>query len=51
MHVDGGHGGPDFANDIMELKPSLEVEVVKRNEAAMGFEVVKKRWVVERTFG
>lgn len=51
LYVDGGYSGPDFANYILELKPSLKVEVVKRDEATKGFAVVKKRWVVERTFG
>ena len=27
------------------------VEVVKRHEAQVGFEVLPRRWVVERTFG
>ena len=29
---------------------SLRLEVVRRNPNAVGFEVIKKRWVVERTF-
>ncbi len=29
---------------------SLRLEIVRRNPAAIGFEVIKKRWVVERTF-
>ena len=28
----------------------LRLEVVRRNPRAVGFEVVKRRWVVERTF-
>ena len=28
----------------------LRLEIVKRNPNAVGFEVVKQRWVVERTF-
>jgi len=27
------------------------VEVIKRSEAAEGFQVLPRRWVVERTFG
>ena len=29
---------------------SLRLEVVHRNPKAVGFEVIKRRWVVERTF-
>jgi transposase len=29
---------------------SLRLEIVRRNPNATGFEVIKKRWVVERTF-
>ena len=28
----------------------LRLEVVRRNPNAVGFEVIKRRWVVERTF-
>ncbi|WP_237478200.1 transposase [Lichenibacterium dinghuense] len=28
----------------------LRLEVVRRNPHAIGFEVIKRRWVVERTF-
>ena len=51
LYVDGGFSGPDFAEYVAELKPGLEVEVVKRSDAGPGFKVVPKRWVVERTFG
>ena len=29
---------------------ALRLEIVRRNPNALGFEVIKKRWVVERTF-
>ncbi len=29
---------------------ALRLEIVRRNPAAVGFEVIKRRWVVERTF-
>ena len=29
---------------------SIRLEIVRRNPNAVGFEVIKKRWVVERTF-
>jgi putative transposase len=27
------------------------IQIVKRSDAAVGFEVIPRRWVVERTFG
>ena len=29
---------------------SLRLEIVRRNPNAVGFEVIKRRWIVERTF-
>ena len=49
--VDGGYSGEDFANQVREMRPKLDVEVVKRSDKAEGFEVLPRRWVVERTFG
>lgn len=51
VYVYGGYSGADFAAQVADLKPSLEVEVVKRSDANSGFKVVPKRLVVERTFG
>ncbi len=47
--VDGGYTGEKFAQIIKSLTGAV-VEVVKRNEAHK-FEVLPKRWIVERTFG
>jgi len=46
--VDGGYAGRlvRWAKD----KAHIVVEVVKRSPAAKGFEVLRRRWVVERTF-
>ena len=51
MWVDGGYTGSDFAQWVRELRPKLEVEVVKRSDDVKGFKVLPRRWVVERTFG
>ena len=47
--VDGGYTGEKFAQIVKSLTGAV-VEVVKRNEAYK-FEVLPKRWIVERTFG
>jgi len=46
---DGGYTGENFANAVMTLLGAV-VEVAKRNELHK-FEVIPKRWVVERSFG
>lgn len=51
LWVDGGYTGADFAKAARSHRPKLVVEVVKRSDSAEGFEVLPKRWVVERTFG
>jgi transposase len=49
MLFDGGYRGERFAMEIEEIM-GCTVEVVKRNEIHC-FEVIPKRWVVERSFG
>ena len=46
--ADGGYAGRlvRWAKD----KAHIVVEVVKRSPAAKGFKVLRRRWVVERTF-
>jgi len=51
LWVDGGYSGEGFAKDLAEHSPKTVVEVVKRNQDSSGFEVLPRRWVVERTFG
>lgn len=46
--VDSGYSGENFAKAVMVVC-GAEVEVVKRIKD--GFEVLPRRWVVERTFG
>jgi transposase len=46
---DGGYSGENFAQAI-KLVHGAEVEIVKRNELHK-FEVLPRRWVVERSFG
>lgn len=47
--ADGGYAGK-----LIEWTKSLGgwiLEIVKRSDDATGFEVLPKRWIVERTFG
>ena len=49
VFADGGYdAGQTFA--AAAANHPLRLEVVRRNPNAVGFEVIKRRWVVERTF-
>ena len=49
LHADGGYAGPQFQAGLAGAMRQVEVEIVKRSDAAKGFAVLPKRWVVERT--
>ena len=50
VYVDQGYSGENFARAIRQVcGDSVRVEVIKR--ASKTFEVLPKRWIVERTFG
>lgn len=48
--ADGAYGGEDLAM-WCERQGGWELEVVHKDRNARGFEVLPKRWIVERTFG
>jgi putative transposase len=48
--VDGGYDGNPFVIWVMDVCRWI-VQVVLRPEQTKGFVLLKKRWVVERTFG
>jgi transposase len=50
LWVDGGYEGELFAQQVKEMRPKLEVEVIKRSDDTKGFKVLPRRWIVERTF-
>jgi len=50
LFADGGYQGPVFTKGQRKAMPGLATEIVKRSDAAKGFEVLPRRWVVERTF-
>ena len=45
--ADGGYSGPLL--EWAKTKLQLVVEIVKRSEQAKGFQILARRWVVERT--
>ena len=49
IFADGAYAGPIFHEGLAAVRPQLETEIVKRPDAAKGFEVLPKRWIVERT--
>lgn len=48
--ADGGYRGAATATAVRETA-GLPLEIVKRSDAAKGFHVLPRRWIVERTFG
>jgi len=50
LWVDGGFDGEPFTHWVMDFCRWI-VQVVLRPEQTKGFVLLKKRWVVERTFG
>lgn len=48
--ADGGYNGQPFKTWVKDLCQWV-LEVVKRNSELIGFQVLPKRWIVERTFG
>ena len=50
LFADGGYQGPIFGPAQKNILPNLKTEIVKRSDTAVGFEIIPRRWVVERTF-
>ncbi len=49
LFADGGYQGPQFREAQKKALPCAVTEIIKRSDAAKGFEVLPRRWVVERT--
>lgn len=47
VFADGGYRGPKLR---AAMSTEWTIEIVKRSDTAKGFEVIPRRWVVERTF-
>jgi putative transposase len=50
IFVDGGYSGKDFMRLVIDIFGWI-IEAVLRSDQVKGFEILPKRWVVERTFG
>ncbi len=50
LFADGGYQGAKFRQALAKVLPQLKTEIIKRSDKAKGFEVLPRRWVVERTF-
>ncbi len=48
LYADGGYQGP-IPGGIKRVCGQVSVEIVKRFDAAKGFAVLPKRWIVERS--
>jgi len=49
VFADGGYAG-DKLKDALKRHGSWTLEIIKRSDAAKGFVLLPRRWVVERTF-
>ena len=49
VFADGGYAGQKV-RDAMQGNGDWTVEIIRRSDTAKGFEVLPRRWVVERTF-
>lgn len=48
LFADGGYAGPKLAGQL--AGQPVDLEIVKRTDKEGGFKVIRRRWVIERTF-
>ena len=51
LYADAAYQGPKFQKALKRVLRRVKLEIVKRCDAAKGFVVLPKRWIVERTIG
>jgi transposase len=49
LFADAAYQGPVFHHAMARVLPNIETQIVKRSDRAVGFAVLPKRWIVERT--
>lgn len=49
VFADGGYAGPKLGRRLAKIG-KWAIQIVKRSDTASGFELLPRRWVVERTF-
>ena len=49
LSADGGYASPVFRAGARKAIAKLSVAIVKRSDTTKGFEILPKRWIVERT--
>lgn len=50
VFADGGYAGPKLGGALDKIGGGWTIEIIKRSDIVKGFEVLPRRWVVERTF-
>jgi transposase len=49
LYADAGYQGPKLQAALRRVLRQLRIQIVRRPDTAQGFEVLPRRWVVERT--